>query len=216
MSDVAINALQQRIEALTAQVTTLNAEAKDRRIANRKLKTELDGLKTQHQAVTAERDALKTKSEAAPGELQTRIAELEGQIATRDHTDAFTKALSGFKAKPGDGPESEYGLNAGATLADVWQALQYAPKGDTPDGTRAAELLGQALKAKPYLFAPKTVETTTAAPGGAQTAIRTPATPPGPGASRSTETATAPPASARSQVDQQFAATGKSNPGRIA
>src|SRR4051812_29852182 len=108
MSDVLISAQQKQITDLLAQVAQLNAEGKTRRIENKRLKGELETATGQVATLTTERDGFKAKAESGPTEHTAKIAELEGQLLSRDHTDAFAGVREfGVKSKAADGTETE-------------------------------------------------------------------------------------------------------------
>lgn len=118
MSEALIASLNQRITALEGEKANLKAALKEARNETKTIKAEFEKLNAEANELLGEYEQLEQQANAAPDELQSRIAELQGQLATRDHRDAFrAKAkelgvkdkavddlynLSGLK--PGDGP----------------------------------------------------------------------------------------------------------------
>jgi FtsZ-binding cell division protein ZapB len=191
MSDALIGSLQKRIDELTGENATLKSEAKDRRIAGKKLKEQLDALQKEHEKAVQERDGFKAKAEAAPGEKDAEIGRLQGEIRTRDHKDAFAgvKELK-IKAKDEKGQDIEdtYTFNDGVKVEDVWGKAGYAPEGDVPDAAKITELYGKAREAAPYLFAKKAADAATHGSGDPTNPGRTSAVRQGPGAGRGIDT----------------------------
>lgn len=211
MSDALIQSLQSRINELQTENATIKAEAKDRRLKGRALSTEMETLRKQVTDLTAERDQVRQKAEAGPTEFTARIAELEGQLRTRDHRDAFA-GVREFEVAGADGKPARYTLADGVKIDAVWQLSGYKPEGETPDGKAVSGRFAEALSAHPFLFKPATVETTTPAPGGATRPITLSGREAGPGGRTSTSNNTLPP-SAAAQVD---ASHGNRPAGRIA
>jgi len=211
---------QERIDELEELVTKLKAEAKDRRIRGNKLQEQLDALTEEHAAAVKERDGLKTKAEGGSKQYTDRIAELEAEMAKRDHRDAFRGVSEfGVKGKDKDGKdvETKYTLNEGVSIDDVWSKLGYKPAGDVPDGEKVRTILAEGPAKAAFLFrAAGQGETPKAEGDPSTTAIRTHAATAGPGVSRSVKT---PPNGERptagAAVQTAYAATGRKIPGRL-
>jgi len=211
MSDALIASLQRRVDDLTAQNATLSAEAKDRRIAGKKLKAELEALKATHGQLAKDFDELKGKATAAPSEKDAKIAELEGKLLARDHKDAFA-GVAEFKVKGQDGQEADYTLRKGVSVEALWTNLQYKAEGETPDAAKISGLLAGAVATHPYLFEPKPAQAAEGAPGGANGPIVTGRREAGPGAGKGVSN-NSQPASVAAQVDATY---GSRREGRIA
>ncbi len=154
MSDATETLLQKRVEELTSENTSLKSENKDRRIKGRSHATELDTLRAQVVTLTTERDALRTKAEAGPTEKDATIADLTGQLRSRDHRDAFA-AVGAFDG-PLDaktGKNTKHKLADGVTIDALWQLTSYKAEGETPSAQTIAKTLGDAVTAHPFLFA---------------------------------------------------------------
>jgi hypothetical protein len=182
MSEALISQLQRQIDSLTSENATLKGEAKDRRIAGKRLKAELETARGQLASLTTERDAaLKGRDEAAkaladsPSEWQRKFTELQGQVVRRDHRDAWAKAL-GDQLADKVSPE------------DVWSKIpDFKAEGDLPSAEAIAERAKAVREAAPYLFKP--AETAGQAAAGAATEpITTGRREAGPGAGRGVET----------------------------
>lgn len=211
MSDVLITSLQQRINELQTENATIKAEAKDRRLKAKGLTGELETLRKQVTDLTAERDQVRQKAEAGPTEFTARIAELEGQLRTRDHRDAFS-GVKDFETVGPDGKPAKYRLNDGVKPEAIWQLTGYKAEGETPDAATVTTRYAEALQAHPYLFAAASPETGTTAPGGATRPITVQPRESGPGGRTSMSNNTLPP-SATAQVE---ASHGNRPAGRIA
>jgi hypothetical protein len=131
------------------RISELSAEAKGHRVAHKRTKGELADVQAKLdkalkdlQTVTGERDGLKTRLDAAPGELQTTIDQLRGQIRDRDHKDAW-KGLYGDK---------ELGLNPDIPVETVMRELKYEAKGDQPDVQAIKALVTGARDSHKWLF----------------------------------------------------------------
>lgn len=205
MSDAALAALQSRVEALTAENTSLKAENKDRRIKFKKLSEEMEPLRKQVADLATERDTFKSRAEAGPRELSEKIASLEGTLRSRDHRDAFA-SVGEFEAPGKDGKTAKYKLADGVKPESVWQLTQYKAEGETPDAKVVSAKYAEALQSHPYLFA----EATAPAPGGATRPITVPARESGPGGGRGTSLTTT---TAAAQIDASY---GDRPTGRIA
>ncbi len=153
MSDATETLLQKRVEELTSENTSLKSENKDRRIKGRTHATELDTLRAQVVTLTTERDALRTKAEAGPTEKDATIADLTGQIRSRDHRDAFA-SVDSFEGAvdPKTGKAPKHKLADGVTIDALWQLTGYKAEGETPKAEAVTKKLGEAVTAHPFLF----------------------------------------------------------------
>lgn len=191
MSDALIQSLQKRVEELSNENTSLKSENKDRRIKSKKFGDELEQLRNQVKTLATERDTFKSAAEAKPGEIAARNAELEAQLRTRDHRDAFA-AVSTFDFAGPDGKAKKFRLADGVKPEAVWQLSQYKAEGETPDAKAVSARYTAALQAHPYLFA----EATDTAAGAAPRPITVSAREGGPGAGKGTSSETVTSASA--------------------
>lgn len=214
MSETLIASLQKRINDLTDENTGLKSEAKDRRIANGKLKKDLEAATKSVDTLTKERDELKNAAASGPKELTDKIASLEGQILSRDHKEAFA-GVKEFKVKGEDGKETEFTLNDGVTVDALWKHLDYKPEGDKPDAAKITGLMGEAAKSASYLFKPK-ADAATSEAGASKQPLQGQRREPGPGSgTRVLNPANSERPSAAAIVDARFAKTGRTLPGRL-
>lgn len=207
MSDALIASLQKQVTDLTNENAGLKAEAKDRRIKNAKLNKEIEELRGLNETVTKERDEFKVKAEAAPADLTKQIGDLQGQLRSRDHRDAFS-SVKEFAVKGEDGTEAKYTLNDGVSVDDLWTGLGYKPEGDIPDQARITGILSEGRASKPYLFKPSEG-------AGAPQSLPQPRREPGPGNGTRPQTGNAAPPSVRQQVLDDYASSGRRQPGRL-
>lgn len=198
--------------------TTISQDAFDRAVRQaiqrkqriHELETRLAALTKEHETLAAalktaaaERDDLKTKLEADPDGLRAKVLELEGQIRTRAHRDAFGAAAGKFK-----GPNGETVVPSAVDA--LWTLSGYKPEGDQADEAKLLKAIGDAVASNPFCLQ---------APDGAKdkgTAPPPAPRPPGPGLSRGAPETTTPPRDAKGQAEAAFAAIGRSNPYRIA
>jgi hypothetical protein len=172
------DALLKRISQLEGDLAAANSEAAKRRKAFKAEVAAHAETKAQLATITTDRDNWKSKVEAGPNGLANQVAELQGKLDARDHSDAFLgkpKEAPTFTVKGQDGKEVKYTLNEGVSLNDVWDAIKYTAKGEVPDAAKVTAAFQQAQGAKPYLFKVATGETPAAGPGGHQ---KLPARPP--------------------------------------
>jgi hypothetical protein len=158
------------VEALKAQIVTLNAEAGKRRHAMKAAAAQLAAITSERDAAVAARDGLQVKLDAKPGELQAKIDQLEAGIRERDHRDGFRNALTGeIKAtardKDGKDVETVYQLKPGVSVETFLHNLKYTADGPTPDAPTIQGLVTKSVASHPFLFEPKPVAAD-AAPNG--------------------------------------------------
>ncbi len=159
------------------RISSLAAEAKGHRLAHRETKKsladvqgKLDKALADLKTVTADRDGLKQRLDAAPGELQTKVTELQGQLRDRDHRDAF-KALYG---------DATMGINPDVPVETLMRELKYEAKADQPDASAIKAVVSGARETHRYLFGQAPADA-----GKSQAAPAAPAVPPaGPGLGR--------------------------------
>jgi FtsZ-binding cell division protein ZapB len=154
MSDDAIRSLNRRIEELMTENASLKAEAKDRRISGKKLKSEVEKLTKECETLAGERDTYKTKAEAKPGELSAKIQELEGFIRTGKHKSEFVEAVKRGGLEGASKQE----------IDDLWTLSGYKPEGDEPDPAKLDALIASQKESRPHLF--RKVETADPLAGG--------------------------------------------------
>jgi hypothetical protein len=124
-----------RLGELERRVVELSDEAKRKKLTNRKLEQELAETR-------AERDRIAKEHEAArstPSEWQQKAQDLERQLRSRDHRDAWREAI---------GPE----LAAKVAVEDVWAKLKYEPGDQVPTAEQIREQAKAARDAAPFLF----------------------------------------------------------------
>lgn len=203
MSDQLIAALQAQLTTAQAEIGTLRKEAATRRKRGKAAEAQVAELQDALLALGQDRDTWQAQAQAEPDQeratLRAQVEELQGTIRTRDHRDAWAKAVTDLHDK--------------ATVEDLWQKVGYAPEGETADPAKITELVGRAREAVPYLFKPP-AEAGKAAPGGAPAPA--PARPAGPGVARGASESPHQPRDAAGVVKAQFEATGRSDPYRIA
>lgn len=153
MSEETIKLLNRRIEEQAAQIATLGAEAKDRRIKGKRLTDELEKLKAEHILTAKERDDFRAKAEASPGEHAATIKDLQSKLRARGVADKFAD-----HAKE---------LADGVTLDKLFKAAGFDPTSEEAEKADPAELVKGLKTSDPYLFKPAG-STPAAAPGGAQ------------------------------------------------
>lgn len=209
MSDEAssglIQSYKEQIAALQADNNKLRNEAAKRRHKNQELQAKLDEVTEDRNTLAlgfeeleAKHKELETRTSTAPSELQAENAALKQQIRTRDHKEVF-KRLAMLP---------EHGVREEA-VNDLWDLSGYKAEGESADEAKMQELIKAKLIGRDHFKRP-TVETTTAAADAAQAeanakaaanaAIKTPATPPGPGAARTTSDTT--PAAVQTVLDR--------------
>ena len=107
----------------------------------------------------AERDRLAQEREAAsatPGEWQQKAEDLQKQLRSRDHRDAWLGAI-------GDQ------LGAKVPIEEVWAKLKYEPGDQVPTAEQIREQAQAARDAAPYLFSEGRGSGQTAPAGAQQT-----------------------------------------------
>jgi len=162
LSDVLIASLQKRIDELTGENATIRAEAKNRRLKGKTLQEEVDGLKAQVTTLTTERDNLKTVATAQPSELQAEVDSLRAKLRDRDHRDKFKElakaqgvtdpkaqddlwSLSGYKAETDQIDETKITAAITSSLAGRdWLKAAPAPDGANGSAAGAATQTAQA------------------------------------------------------------------------
>lgn len=141
MSDTAIAALNNRIEALTRELSDARSEAKQRRLASKKLTTELEQLRSQVTTLTRERDDFKTKAETNPTELQKKLDDALGTIRNRNHRDALAKLYE----------DKDLDLSKSVPIDSLLKLLDYKAEGDAPDLAAVKAKVKEAQAAHPFL-----------------------------------------------------------------
>lgn len=139
MSDALIASLNQRINELTGQLTNLKAALKQERGDRRAAAEERDTLRAQVATLTTERDTALSAAKAAPDDLRKQIADLQGQIAQRDHRDAFRAAARAAKVKD-------------AALDDLYNLSGLKPGEAPPKAEDFAEFLAAQKEARSWAF----------------------------------------------------------------
>lgn len=166
MSDTLIASLNQRVSELTQQNANLTAAVRETRRELKASKETAETLKGQLKAAATERETWKGKAEAAPTEQARRVAELEGQLRTRDHRDGFRAAALKAGVKPD-------------AVADLYQLSGLKPpeQGDI-DPAGFAGFLDGAKAARSWAFGanedPDAGGSSGGAPGGTTQADRKP------------------------------------------
>ena len=215
MSEALIASLQKRIDDLSTENTNLKSEAKDRRIANGKLKKDLETATKSNETLTKERDDLKTAAASGPKDLTDKIASLKGELLSRDHKAAFA-GVKQFNVKGEDGKETAYTLNDGVTVDALWKHLDYKPEGDKPDEAAISGLLGGAVKSANYLFKPAAADAATSEAGASQQPNPMARREPGPGSgTRVLNPANSERPSVAAIVDADWAKSGRTIAGRL-
>jgi hypothetical protein len=120
MSEALIASLNQRINELTGQNSNLKAALKEERSARKSAAEKLAEAEKAVGTLTTERDTALSAAKAAPDDLRKQITDLQGQLAQRDHRDAFRAAArdAGVSGKAIDDLYSLSGLKPGETPAD--------------------------------------------------------------------------------------------------
>src|SRR3954447_10292207 len=139
MSDQSNDFLLRRISDLEGQLTRVNEEARKRRQARKKLQQDFDALASERDALATERDRWKSALEAAPDEWRARHDDLARRVRERDHKDAFRRVAAGAGVRP-DAVDDLYALSG------------YEAEGDRADEQAIGGLIGEAVKARPYLL----------------------------------------------------------------
>ena len=196
-----IRSLEARIAALEGENKKLSAEAAKRRQTAKELREQLDAVAAERdefaqafEVIDTEYSEFKEQSTLPESEKDHMIADLQQQLRTRDHKEAFREIARKANVR-------EDALN------DLWDLSGYKAEADQADEATLQELITAKLKGRDWLLKP--VETTTAAADAAQpnpsqtvasAAITTPATKPGPGAVRTTSDTSQP--AARTAIDR--------------
>lgn len=176
MSETLIQSLQQQIERLQAEAATLRAEAKDRRIKGRALKTENEEYQAALADLAAERDRYKAAIEAEPHELQAQVDAYKSKLRDRDHKDKFRSLAT------------KAGVTQDKALDDLWQLSGYKPDADEIDDGKITAAISSALTGRDWLkaatgaAAPNATSAGTGTRGAATATQETRS--PGPGANR--------------------------------
>lgn len=141
-------------------------EARDRRHENKTLAEQMAALFT-------ERDTLKAKAAEDPEGLKARLAEAHGKIRESDHKAVFAKVAAKHK------------VSDPAKVNDLWSLSGYKPEADQADEAKLTEVIGGALKGRPWFLDNTAAGAATTASGGAHgtTAAQSAGTA-GPGADR--------------------------------
>lgn len=170
MSEELAKMLERQLSESRTELATVKAEARDRRIKSKKLAEENETLKKQADAgksdlqkqidaLTAERDSWKSKAEAAPSEIQQENERLTGELRTIKHRGAFEKVAKEQNIRPD-------------AIEAAWKLSGYEADSDTPDEGKIRSVVGDAVKANPFLAQPAG-ETLAAGPRGSQQPLRT-------------------------------------------
>lgn len=104
-----------------------------------KLQADLDEIANGYVALEAERDEWRQKYEAEPSELQAKLDELTGKLRDRDHRAAFEKVAKA------------HGITDPARVADLYTLTGYRPDSDSVDEVKLGEVIGAAVKVRPWL-----------------------------------------------------------------
>ena len=170
-SDTLIQSLNSRIDTLTRELAETRTESKNRKLQLRKLNEQITTLTTERDThakavenLTTERDGLKTQLTSAPNELQTKIAELQGQIRTRTHKERFAELAKAAGCDP-------------TAVEAAWKLSGYQAEADDVDDARLNEAIGKAKTDLPVAFSAAQTGT------GAAAAAKKPLAP-GPGSER--------------------------------
>jgi hypothetical protein len=181
MSDAVLASLNARNNELLNEKSSLKTALRE---ARGKLKEALDRAEkaeAQVGTLAADRDGWKQKAEAGPDDLRKQIADLQGQLAGRDHKDAFRAAALAQGAKP-------------EKVDKLYKLLELKP-GDAPAKPEDfAEALAAAKEADDWAF-----------DGGTRETGKTPPTAPPPGSGRS---ASLPPANRVEYTSDEVARPG--------
>jgi hypothetical protein len=142
-----------RLGELERRLVEVSDEAKRRKLAARKLEKELEGVRAERDEMAREREALRS----TPSEWQQKAEDLERQLRSRDHRDAWREAIGLELAEK-------------ASVEDVWAKLKYEPGDQVPTADQIREQAKAARDAAPYLFS-EGRGGGTSAPVGAQQAL---------------------------------------------
>ena len=124
----------------------------------RQLKEQVEGLAKERDTIKAERETLATQLaeldtqakglkgqlDAQPGELRKTIEQLQGEIRTRDHRDAFYRHAKGWKGEKGEVIRDD-------ALDALWKLSGYTPEGD-PDDAKLTEVITAAVAANGFIL----------------------------------------------------------------
>lgn len=154
MSDeLVIKTLNDELSRLRKELADTAAEAKKRRIDGRGVKSELEKLKAERDALIADRDGWKAKAEAAPSDVAKENERLKGEIKVRD-----------LKAKFNGVSEQ---LGEGVTIEHLWKFNDFDPAAADVESLDVDGLVKGWRDAVPGLFKSADVKSA-APPGGAQ------------------------------------------------
>ncbi len=129
----------------------LNIALREARGEAKAAKAEVETMASQVKTLAAERDTLATTAKAGPEDLLKQVAELKGQLSTRDHRDAFRQAASAAGVAP-------------AAMDDLYSLSGLKP-GDAPAKPEDfSAYFTEAKNARPWAF------TGESASAGSQTA----------------------------------------------
>ncbi len=121
-------------ESLWTKHKELRAENKDHRLNAEKATEQLT-------AMQADRDQWKTKYEASsPEAYEAKIADLTGKVRGLTHRQAFEAAAKTLK------------VSDSARIADLFALSGYKPDADEIDQAKLTEVIGDALKGRPWLL----------------------------------------------------------------
>jgi len=141
VSDELVKTLQARVGELTAEVSELKGESKDRRLKGKKVADDLEKLTREHAALLADRDQWKGKAESSQPELTARISELQGKLREVTHKDAFRKAAEAKGVMP-------------EAVDAAWQLSRYEPAADAVDAAAIDAAVAKTTGANPFLLKP--------------------------------------------------------------
>lgn len=152
---------KQQFEAIAAERDQAYAELEDLATKTQAMAEEHEQILAQYQqevaeqiqAIETERDELRELAETLPEDVEATINDLQGQLRSIKHRDAWGKVV-GDKLAPN------------ASVEAVWKLLGYAPDADEIDEKSLQEQVKAALEAHPYLFKPPAQDAGDQTPGG--------------------------------------------------
>lgn len=124
-----------RISDLESEIHATRTEAKKYRLRGKATTKELEDLKVRY----AEVEKTIEESRANPDPWQAKYQEIQKQLWSRDHRDAWT-------------PVARERLVDGVPIEEIWSKIGYTPGDRVPDSDAIVEHLAKAQKAAPYLF----------------------------------------------------------------
>jgi hypothetical protein len=133
-------------ESIIARLASRNRGLKDQ---NRTLAEKLAKLEGDATTAAAELERLRTASD--PNGLATRVKDLEGQIRTRAHRDAFDRLAKEAGVKPG-------------AIEDLFQLSGYKAESDDVDEAAIGQVLAAQKTQRGHLFADPAAPPGTPAP----------------------------------------------------